>query len=146
MTLKMWLTGMIGIYSVSRHTPLVPISKTRRIITYKANTRQKVQRKNIGVLNWISEKRIVVNYKMIGSKSQENWWKEYNLCQQARLAQSVEHETLNLRVVGSSPTLGAIFFTPSPSISSFSSFWLDTHARTVLHLCTACHCELGAMA
>ncbi len=26
---------------------------------------------------------------------------------QARLAQSVEHETLNLRVVGSSPTLGA---------------------------------------
>ena len=28
----------------------------------------------------------------------------------ARLAQSVEHETLNLRVVGSSPTLGAIPF------------------------------------
>ena len=28
----------------------------------------------------------------------------------ARLAQSVEHETLNLRVVGSSPTLGASFF------------------------------------
>ena len=28
----------------------------------------------------------------------------------ARLAQSVEHETLNLRVVGSSPTLGAHFF------------------------------------
>ena len=27
----------------------------------------------------------------------------------ARLAQSVEHETLNLRVVGSSPTLGDIF-------------------------------------
>ena len=27
----------------------------------------------------------------------------------ARLAQSVEHETLNLRVVGSSPTLGARF-------------------------------------
>ena len=26
--------------------------------------------------------------------------------QLARLAQSVEHETLNLRVVGSSPTLG----------------------------------------
>ncbi len=31
-------------------------------------------------------------------------------CQQARLAQSVEHETLNLRVVGSSPTLGALPF------------------------------------
>ena len=29
--------------------------------------------------------------------------------QVARLAQSVEHETLNLRVVGSSPTLGAAF-------------------------------------
>ena len=30
----------------------------------------------------------------------------------ARLAQSVEHETLNLRVVGSSPTLGgaSLFF------------------------------------
>ena len=28
---------------------------------------------------------------------------------QARLAQSVEHETLNLRVVGSSPTLGVLF-------------------------------------
>ena len=28
----------------------------------------------------------------------------------ARLAQSVEHETLNLRVVGSSPTLGAHYF------------------------------------
>ena len=27
----------------------------------------------------------------------------------ARLAQSVEHETLNLRVVGSSPTLGELF-------------------------------------
>lgn len=28
----------------------------------------------------------------------------------ARLAQSVEHETLNLRVVGSSPTLGVVGF------------------------------------
>ena len=28
----------------------------------------------------------------------------------ARLAQSVEHQTLNLRVVGSSPTLGEVFF------------------------------------
>ncbi len=28
----------------------------------------------------------------------------------AQLAQSVEHQTLNLRVVGSSPTLGDIFF------------------------------------
>ena len=30
----------------------------------------------------------------------------------ARLAQSVEHETLNLRVVGSSPTLGEKIFLP----------------------------------
>ena len=30
-------------------------------------------------------------------------------CASARLAQSVEHETLNLRVVGSSPTLGDNF-------------------------------------
>ena len=34
------------------------------------------------------------------------WWvRKYT----ARLAQSVEHETLNLRVVGSSPTLGDLF-------------------------------------
>ena len=33
-----------------------------------------------------------------------------NVSTQARLAQSVEHETLNLRVVGSSPMLGAHFF------------------------------------
>ena len=32
----------------------------------------------------------------------------YSGNQRARLAQSVEHETLNLRVVGSNPTLGAI--------------------------------------
>ena len=36
----------------------------------------------------------------------------------ARLAQSVEHETLNLRVVGSSPTLGGeMFFSFSPEKS-----------------------------
>ena len=35
----------------------------------------------------------------------------------ARLAQSVEHETLNLRVVGSSPTSGAAFFFLSPFVS-----------------------------
>ena len=33
----------------------------------------------------------------------------YQLSSTARLAQSVEHETLNLRVVGSSPTLGEHF-------------------------------------
>ena len=35
----------------------------------------------------------------------------------ARLAQSVEHETLNLRVVGSSPTLGAFLFFRSIDLS-----------------------------
>ena len=34
----------------------------------------------------------------------------------ARLAQSVEHETLNLRVVGSSPTLGEHFIILKPII------------------------------
>ena len=39
----------------------------------------------------------------------------------ARLAQSVEHETLNLRVVGSSPTLGGFFsFTFSKVLYFFS--------------------------
>ena len=45
----------------------------------------------------------------------------------ARLAQSVEHETLNLRVVGSSPTLGAHFFKlgqPATTWSNMSSVLL----------------------
>ena len=40
----------------------------------------------------------------------------------ARLAQSVEHETLNLRVVGSSHTLGDHFFVSSNFRIHFSSF------------------------
>ena len=36
------------------------------------------------------------------------------LAYSARLAQSVEHETLNLRVVGSSPTLGADLLGSNP--------------------------------
>ena len=42
------------------------------------------------------------------------------LTNSARLAQSVEHETLNLRVVGSSPTLGVHLF-PSATTLFFSS-------------------------
>ena len=38
----------------------------------------------------------------------------------ARLAQSVEHETLNLRVVGSSPTLGDDFF----SLHFYKNYYL----------------------
>ena len=38
----------------------------------------------------------------------------------ARLAQSVEHETLNLRVVGSSPTLGALLLS---QIKHLKTFW-----------------------
>eukprot|EP00745_Piridium_sociabile_P041270 TRINITY_DN8133_c0_g1_i3.p1 TRINITY_DN8133_c0_g1~~TRINITY_DN8133_c0_g1_i3.p1 ORF type:complete len:100 (+),score=5.57 TRINITY_DN8133_c0_g1_i3:225-524(+) len=40
----------------------------------------------------------------------------------AWLAQSVEHETLNLRVVGSSPTLGLCFF-----LGIFLSFFKSIH-------------------
>ena len=39
----------------------------------------------------------------------------------ARLAQSVEHETLNLRVVGSSPTLGDVHFL---LLFSTTIFWV----------------------
>ncbi len=39
-----------------------------------------------------------------------NVTKIYDTNMQARLAQSVERETLNLNVVGSTPTLGGIFF------------------------------------
>ena len=42
------------------------------------------------------------------------------LANSARLAQSVEHETLNLRVVGSSPTLGVHLF-PSATTLFFAS-------------------------
>ena len=38
----------------------------------------------------------------------------------ARLAQSVEHGTLNPRVVGSSPTLGALDFSPENVMRMFS--------------------------
>ena len=48
---------------------------------------------------------------------------------EARLAQSVEHETLNLRVVGSSPTLGANFF---PFLFGFDFWQCD---RSTLHSC-----------
>ena len=49
------------------------------------------------------------------------WLKEQKL-PSARLAQSVEHETLNLRVVGSSPTLGETFFSSSIRIFRFGSW------------------------
>ncbi len=43
------------------------------------------------------------------------------LSQAARLAQSVEHETLNLRVVGSSPTLGERTFSYHRVLIFFSN-------------------------
>ena len=43
--------------------------------------------------------------------------------QVARLAQSVEHETLNLRVVGSSPTLGDHFFEMAFCTFTFIPSW-----------------------
>ena len=53
----------------------------------------------------------------------------------ARLAQSVEHETLNLRVVGSSPTLGDLFLTSFPQDGQDALY-------KELYTC----CEHGAMA
>ena len=48
----------------------------------------------------------------------------------ARLAQSVEHETLNLRVVGSSPMLGVSFIVKNNW--SFSSYYLDYVEKIVI--------------
>ena len=48
----------------------------------------------------------------------------------ARLAQSVEHETLNLRVVGSSPTLGVTFFNDECTVA-FAVFCFSVHMSQV---------------
>ena len=48
----------------------------------------------------------------------------------ARLAQSVEHQTFNLRVKGSSPLLGAFFFLPLQRKSSLFSFFSHQHWAT----------------
>ena len=53
-----------------------------------------------------------------------------NHCHEARLAQSVEHETLNLRVVGSSPTLGEILF------SILTLKYIEFEATVTLLVCT----------
>ena len=58
-------------------------------------------------------------YRGRGRLCQGRQW--VNLCQQARLAQSVEHETLNLRVVGSSPTLGGHLLLYSYALGKFRS-------------------------
>ena len=42
----------------------------------------------------------------------------------ARLAQSVEHETLNLRVGGSSPTLSGTFFFPKANLVLYYLYML----------------------
>ena len=49
----------------------------------------------------------------------------------ARLAQSVEHETLNLRVVGSSPTLGGVIFTFSSYYRSLRPSLLKTDGASI---------------
>jgi hypothetical protein len=48
----------------------------------------------------------------------------------ARLAQSVERETLNLNVVGSSPTLGVFLF--SFSFVAFVTGWWQGHSNRLL--------------
>ena len=60
----------------------------------------------------------------------------------ARLAQSVEHETLNLGVVGSSPTLGEnVFLLVDEKIILFLSFFPGTHSGSTTHVlaCTPGH-------
>ena len=52
-------------------------------------------RTKIQLYNYITSLFFIYNLLILGKWS-------------ARLAQSVEHETLNLRVVGSSPTLGEV--------------------------------------
>ena len=49
---------------------------------------------------------------------------------EAWLAQSVEHQTFNLRVKGSSPLLGAFFFLPLQRKSSLFSFFSHQHWAT----------------
>ena len=51
----------------------------------------------------------------------------------ARLAQSVEHETLNLRVVGSSPTLGDILASFSLS-GEVNALLLNEHCMYTLRV------------
>ena len=49
----------------------------------------------------------------------------------ARLAQSVEHRTLNPGVVGSSPTLGALFFfSHMPLATNVGSFAEEKNEKT----------------
>ncbi len=67
----------------------------------------------------------------ISYEPKQNFWREVirlndieNFSfQMARLAQSVEHGTLNPRVVGSSPTLGADFFLLPTKLRRRSSAW-----------------------
>ena len=51
---------------------------------------------------------------------------------QARLAQSVEHETLNLRVVGSSPTLGELFFPATKFLLMYGLSVLEKNSNNCL--------------
>ena len=56
--------------------------------------------------NWLQTSLLFIDYDRITLRMQVPSENSIILDCQARLAQSVEHETLNLRVVGSSPTLG----------------------------------------
>ncbi len=53
---------------------------------------------------------------------------------QARLAQSVEHETLNLGVVGSSPTLGEFFRIPVNIIKFFLELKINMYRNLLIYL------------
>ncbi|GBN74906.1 hypothetical protein AVEN_40701-1 [Araneus ventricosus] len=88
----------------------------------------------------VSEKRRSDNrcggIHVIRQMLQENTvcYKNEGNVQQARLAQSVEHETLNLGVVGSSPTLGGFLFciTPSVLLASIGTTYVSACALSAL--------------
>ena len=63
----------------------------------------------------IPDKTVIINEKIQSPWKQSSYYQCKNMMilpveTAARLAQSVEHETLNLGVVGSSPTLGDLYF------------------------------------
>ena len=94
--------------------------------------------------------------RVVTIKQAKQWGKPYfyfisirNVAHQhthkrARLAQSVEHETLNLRVVGSSPTLGAFFYFTQFSILHSHCTLCATHSlhHSTTSTCTFFWCAL----
>ena len=70
----------------------------------------------------------VGNYQIPENRKNRQFASLFKCCYASRLAQSVEHETLNLGVVGSSPTLGV----------NFSFFCIFFTCQNVTSFCTVC--------